>query len=56
MCSQVIGKFDECSDCGKEFKQITTSDPRKGYDVLQEDAEGWRISCKGCGTTLVVPK
>lgn len=56
MCAQAATQFDDCDACGKEFKQIETSDPRKGYDVVQEDADGWTVECKGCGKTHVIEK
>ena len=40
MCAQASTQVDSCDVCGKAFKQIQTSDPRKGYDVVQEDADG----------------
>ncbi|MEF8821931.1 MAG: hypothetical protein V5A52_06610, partial [Halovenus sp.] len=49
-------KFNDCSECGKEFKRMWVSDPRKGYDVLNEGPKAWRIQCKGCGRRITVPK
>lgn len=49
-------KFDSCSECGKEFKRMWVSDPRKGYDVLNECATAWRIQCKACGHRITVQK
>jgi DNA-directed RNA polymerase subunit RPC12/RpoP len=51
-----VNSFEECVECGKEFKRMEISDPRKGYDVLWEYTEKWEIQCKGCGTALEVPK
>jgi DNA-directed RNA polymerase subunit RPC12/RpoP len=56
MSSKTVDSFEECTECGKEFRHIETSDPRKGYDVLWEYTEKWEIQCKGCDTSLVVPK
>ena len=49
-------KFDSCSECGKEFKRMWVSDPRKGYDVLNECATAWRIQLQGCGQRVTVQK
>lgn len=51
-----VETVEQCTDCGTEFKPVRVSDPRKGYDVLQEDATGWTVQCKGCGTQLVIEK
>jgi DNA-directed RNA polymerase subunit RPC12/RpoP len=56
MCPQTTSSFDQCIECGKDFKHIQISDPRKGYDVLQEDADQWKIQCKGCDAKLVIPR
>lgn len=56
MCPQTVSEFDQCIECGTNFKHIEISDPRKGYDVLQEDADRWKIQCKGCEKTLVIPR
>lgn len=56
MCPETINSFEQCVECGKEFRHMEISDPRKGYDVLRDDAEMWKIRCKGCDKTLVVPK
>jgi DNA-directed RNA polymerase subunit RPC12/RpoP len=56
MSSETLDSFEKCTECGKEFRHVETSDPRKGYDVLWEYTERWEIRCKGCGTSLVVPK
>ena len=56
MCHYMGSKFDSCSECGKEFKRMWVSDPRKGYDLLNECATAWRIQCKGCGHRITVPK
>jgi len=52
----MASKFDQCSECGKNFKRVWVSDPWKGYDVLNEGPKAWRIQCKGCGRTVTVPK
>lgn len=56
MSLRMLKKADECVSCGKNFKRVRTSDPRKGYDVLREDADGWTVQCKGCGEQLVIQK
>jgi hypothetical protein len=56
MSSKTVDSFEECTECGREFRQMETSDPRKGYDVLWEYDEKWEIKCKGCETPLEVPK
>lgn len=56
MCPQKMDAFDQCIECGTDFKRMHTSDPRKGYDVLREDADGWKVQCKGCGETLRIQK
>jgi len=56
MSPQVWNAFDQCAECDKEFRRVRISDPRKGYDVLQEDASGWEVRYKGCGETQPVPK
>jgi hypothetical protein len=56
MCPQIIESFDQCVECEKEFKRMQISDPRKGYDVLQENGDTWTIQCKGCEETLVIQK
>lgn len=56
MCPRMIESFDHCVECGNEFKRMQISDPRKGYDLLQEDADGWEIRCKGCEQTFTVPR
>ncbi|MEF8826880.1 MAG: hypothetical protein V5A27_11170 [Halapricum sp.] len=56
MIVKSINSFDECAKCGKDFRHVEISDPRKGYDVLWEYTDKWEIQCKGCGTPLVVPK
>jgi len=56
MSSKTVDSFEECTECGREFRHIETTDARKGYDVLWESAEQWEIRCKGCDTSLVVPK
>lgn len=48
--------FDQCNECGKNFKQVWVNDPWKGYDVLNESAKAWRIQCKGCGQRMTVPR
>ena len=52
----MASKFDHCRECGTNFKRMWVSDPRKGYDVLNESAKAWRIQCKGCGQRMTVPK
>ncbi len=54
MCPETIDSFDQCNGCGKEFKRMQISDPRKGYEVLHEDADKWEIQCKGCERTYTI--
>lgn len=56
MSSQAVDVFDQCTECEKAFRRVRTSDPRKGYDVLREDAAGWEVQCKGCGETHLIHK
>ncbi len=56
MCPQIIEDVERCANCEKEFKRVRTSDPRKGYDVLRENADGWTVQCKGCGQQLLIRK
>ncbi len=56
MSAMSVDSFNECANCGKEFQDIKIPDPRKGYDVLAEYTEKWKIRCKGCDTALVVAK
>jgi len=56
MCPQVAETVEQCVSCEKEFKRVRTSDPRKGYDVLREDADGWTVQCKGCGERFLIRK
>lgn len=56
MSTKKLDSFEKCTECGREFRHVEISDPRKGYDVLWESAEQWEIKCKSCDTPLVVPK
>lgn len=56
MCPQIIENVERCTNCQKELKRVRTSDPRKGYDVLRENADGWTVQCKGCGQQLLIRK
>ena len=54
MSTEVTSSFESCPECGREFRHIESVSPRKGYDVLWEDAHKWEIKCKGCDTPLQV--
>jgi len=54
MEGKVASPFESCPECNKEFRHIESVNPRKGYDVLWEDAHKWEIRCKGCDTPLRV--
>lgn len=56
MSHEAADVFENCTECGKIFRHIETTDSRKGYDVLWEHAEKWEIECKGCDTVHVVPR
>ena len=56
MSDTIVDLSEECTECGKAFRHIETTDSRKGYDVVSERAEKWEIECKGCDTVHVVPR
>lgn len=56
MSDGTVDLSEECTECGKPFRHIETTDTRKGYDVVYEHAEEWEIECKGCDTVHVVPR
>ena len=56
MSSKATNSFDSCPECEYEFRHVESVHPRKGYNVLWESAESWKIKCKGCDTTFHVQR
>lgn len=56
MSSRVINSFDSCPECEHMFRHVESVHPRKGYNVLWESAESWKIKYKGCDTTFHVQR
>ena len=56
MSSRATNLFDSFLVCECEFRHVESVHPRKGYNVLWESAESWKIKYKGCDTTFHVQR